>query len=77
MTCVLTGTATAGQYMNTATVTGTPTFGATTPVTASNPSNYFGGNPGLVLRKYTNGYNADTLADARVRLLNGQGVTWS
>ncbi|NJM42702.1 MAG: hypothetical protein HC853_19180, partial [Anaerolineae bacterium] len=59
MTCLLTGVATAGQYTNTAVVTGTPPTGAL--VTSTNPSHYYGYAPGILVRKYTNGFDADAV----------------
>ncbi|MFN8489134.1 MAG: SdrD B-like domain-containing protein [Caldilineaceae bacterium] len=75
--CTQTGIAQAGQYSNTAVVTGTPTLGPVTPVTSTNPSHYFGAKPDVVLKKYTNGYDADTLSDARPHLHLGDPVTWT
>ncbi len=43
VTCAASGTATAGQYSNTATVTGTPPVGVDPPLPVTDPSHYFGG----------------------------------
>jgi len=43
VTCTASGTATAGQYSNTATVTGTPPVGVDPPLPVTDPSHYFGG----------------------------------
>jgi hypothetical protein len=51
MTCTASGTATAGQYANLGTATGTPPEGGGTPPTDSDPSHYFGGSPALSLVK--------------------------
>lgn len=52
--------ATAGQYTNIGTATGTPTSGGGSPVTSTNPDNHFGASPGVNLVKLTNGTNNDT-----------------
>lgn len=70
---IVTGTATAGQYANIGTVTGQPTVGGV--VTATNPSHYFGSAPGLDLRKYTNGDDADAIPGPLVDA--GSVVTWT
>ena len=64
-TCTATGTATAGQYANTGTITGTTQIGLLTPrqtVTDTDPSHYFGvlTTPAIAIKKYTNGEDADT-----------------
>ena len=56
MTCTASGVATAGQYANIGTVTGTPPEGPT--VADDDPSHYFGfvvSAPGIAIKKYTNG----------------------
>ena len=75
--CTQTSVATVGQYTNTAVVTGTPTLGPVTPVTSTNPSHYFGVQPSFVLKKLTNGYDADLLSDPRPVLKLGDPVTWT
>ncbi len=70
---IVTGTATAGQYANLGTVTGQPTVGGV--VTATNPSYYFGSEPGINLRKYTNGDDADTPTGPVVDA--GSVITWT
>ncbi|PIE69741.1 MAG: hypothetical protein CSA21_00585, partial [Deltaproteobacteria bacterium] len=57
MTCTANGTATAGQYSNDATVTGTSPTGDT--VSATDPSHYFGETGGIDIEKSTNGVDAD------------------
>ena len=49
MTCALSGTVSAGQYINTATVTGYPSGGD--PVTDSDTSYHFGFDPSITLEK--------------------------
>jgi len=73
--CTQTGIARAGQYANTAVVTGTPTLGPVTPVTSTDPSHYFGVDPQIALKKYTNGWDADTVTGPQV--LVGSVVTWT
>jgi len=65
----------AGLYTNTAVVTGTPPSGPV--VTSSNPSHYAVVTPSIALVKYTNGYDADTLADVRPLLREGDAVVWT
>jgi uncharacterized repeat protein (TIGR01451 family) len=67
------GFATTGQYTNTAVVTGTPPSGV--PVTSTNPSHYYGYTPGVVVRKYTNGFDADAITGPFIKL--GDPVTWT
>src|SRR5262249_45454155 len=67
------GTAVAGQYANTGTVTGTPPTGS--KVSASNPSHYFGVDPGIALTKYTNGFDADLAPGPEITI--GQPITWT
>ena len=52
------GTATAGQYSNIGTATGTPPAGPN--VTATNPDHYFGETPVIQIVKLTNGTNNDS-----------------
>jgi uncharacterized repeat protein (TIGR01451 family) len=72
-TVVVTGVATSGQYANLGTVTGVPPVGST--ITTTNPSHYYGSAPGLDLRKYTNGVDADTPTGPVIDV--GNVVTWS
>ncbi len=76
MTCTAPGIATAGQYVNNGTVTGTPPVGP--PVTHGDPSHYFGSQPGIKLVKYTN--TQDATGDANEApgpaLTVGSIVTW-
>ena len=73
MTCTGTGTAQAGQYTNDATVTGSTAVGE--PVSASDPSNYYGATPGIHLEKSTNGDDADAAPGPAIRV--GDPVTWT
>jgi uncharacterized repeat protein (TIGR01451 family) len=58
MTCTASGTAQAGQYVNVGTVTAELLNG--TPVTASDPSHYFGqAQASVTIEKRTNGFDAD------------------
>ena len=65
-TYTATHTVTAGQYTNTATVTGTPvdSTGAVIPgagnVTDTDPSNHFGYTTGIAVQKLTNGIDTGT-----------------
>jgi uncharacterized repeat protein (TIGR01451 family) len=56
-TCTATGVATPGQYTNFAAAVGTTPNGH--DVSDSDPSNYFGAAPGILLKKFTNGVDAD------------------
>ena len=58
MTCTASGVATAGQYANIGTVTGTPPVGS--PVTQSDPSHYYGAQGGIDIEKYVAGQDADS-----------------
>ncbi|WP_194410027.1 DUF7507 domain-containing protein [Microbacterium cremeum] len=72
-TCVATGTATAGQYANTGTVTGLdPTQ---VEVTDEDPSHYFGVQPAIDIEKATNGQDADTPTGPLVTV--GGAVRWT
>ena len=73
--CTASGVAQAGQYANTATVTGATALGTPRPVTATASSHYFGVRPGIALSKYTNGELA--LTPPGPYLAVGAGVTWS
>jgi uncharacterized repeat protein (TIGR01451 family) len=57
MTCEATGLSEAGQYENLGTVTAVGSQGG--PVSASDPSHYFGSAPGINVEKSTNGDDAD------------------
>jgi uncharacterized repeat protein (TIGR01451 family) len=72
MTCTATGTATAGQYENNGSVTGTTAAGAT--VSDSDLSHYFGENASIDLEKSTNGADADTTTGPVVT--PGSPITW-
>jgi hypothetical protein len=62
-----TGTAQAGSYSNTGDVTGSYNG---TPVTDSDPSSYFGGDPSFTIEKLTNGFDGKDI-------LTGQPITWT
>lgn len=84
ITCVVTGIAVTGQYSNTGTVTGVsvpkvPNF-PTVVVTDTDPSNYFGTTstteiPGITIKKYTNGHDADDSPGPLVQV--GSTITWT
>lgn len=67
------GTATEGQYANIGTVTGIPPSGP--PVTDTDPSHYFGVSAAIVIKKYTNGEDADTPTGPQIQV--GGAVTWT
>ncbi|MCP4047162.1 MAG: hypothetical protein GY732_14385, partial [Gammaproteobacteria bacterium] len=74
MTCTSkTGAATAGQYENTASTTGTPPVGSA--VTNTDLSHYFGSNPSMTIEKTTNTLDADTAPGPTIAV--GAGVTWA
>ena len=62
-----TGKAQAGDYSNIGTVTGK--YNVTT-VKATDPSSYFGANPGIAINKLTNGFDGKTI-------LEGSAITWT
>ena len=62
-----TGTAQAGNYSNIGNVTGSYNG---TPVTASDPSSYFGGTRSFTLEKLTNGYDGKDI-------LTGTPIAWT
>jgi uncharacterized repeat protein (TIGR01451 family) len=72
MTCTAAGTAASGQYANVGTVNA---VGAGTPVTANDPSHYFGVDPGIDIEKSTNGADADSAPGPLVAV--GSAVNWS
>jgi uncharacterized repeat protein (TIGR01451 family) len=74
MTCTGSGVATEGQYENVGTVTAELPNG--TPVSASDPSHYFGqAGSSVTLEKRTNGFDAD--APPGPSLPVGSPVTWT
>jgi uncharacterized repeat protein (TIGR01451 family) len=73
MQCQLQGIALAGQYTNTATVTGTHPAGST--VAHQDTSYYFGADPAITLQKYTNGEDADSPPGPFIEI--GDVVTWT
>ena len=72
-TCTATGVATAGQYANEGTATGTDPLGATHDDT--DPSHYYGVNSGIEIEKYTNGVDADTPTGPMIPA--GNTVEWT
>jgi len=85
--CEATGVATAGQYTNTGSVSGTPAqqdpanaagfiaIPGTDAVTDEDPSNYVGAEPGIDIEKSTNGVDSDTAPGEEI--LEGDDVTWT
>lgn len=74
MTCTASGVATACQYTNTGTVTGTSTSGVT--LSALDYGFYFGQTyPAITLKKFTNGQDADTAPGPNIPV--GSPITWS
>ena len=71
-TCIRTGSAQAGQYSNTATVTATS---AGTTVTDQDPSHYFGGQASIDIEKATNGNDADSAPGPTIEI--GSAVQWT
>jgi large repetitive protein len=67
------GVAQAGQYANIATATAVDTNGI--EVDDTDPSHYFGGVPGISVKKFTNGQDADTPTGPLVAA--GAPVTWT
>jgi len=68
------GSASAGQYMNMGYVTGLA-VNASINVTDSDPSHYFGSNPGINIEKATNGQDADNAPGPTLGM--GSSVTWT
>lgn len=74
MTCTsLIGTATTGQFFNSSGVVGIDPFGNS--VGDTDPSHYFGAAPGIHLKKYTNGLDADDPPGAYIPV--GDPVEWT
>jgi hypothetical protein len=73
MTCSASGTATAGQYANIGTATGTPPGGLDN-VSDTDHSHYFGAQPSIHIEKHTNGLDAD--ASPGPYIPEGSTVTW-
>ncbi len=73
MTCTANGTATAGQYRNVGTATGTPPVGPN--VSANDPSHYFGAAPAITIKKSVNGDDANTPPGPYISV--GGAVNWT
>ncbi|MEM7083989.1 MAG: SdrD B-like domain-containing protein [Pseudomonadota bacterium] len=73
LTCTGTGTATAGQYMNLGTVTGTTPSG--TALSGNDPSHYFGEDGNVAIEKSTNGEDADVAPGPFITV--GTPITWT
>jgi hypothetical protein len=69
------GTAAAGQYSNTGSVSADSPFGAA--VTASDPSHYFGSEPGLTIDVGTNGPRPGESPSDGPYIDSGGAVTWT
>ena len=67
-----TGTATAGQYMNTGTISADDNFG--NPIADTDDSHYFGALVDLSIEKTTNGQDSDSAPGQRISV--GSSVTW-
>ncbi|PKO06779.1 MAG: hypothetical protein CVU41_05450 [Chloroflexi bacterium HGW-Chloroflexi-3] len=74
ITCSASGTATAGQYTNTATVTATPP-GALAVFESSDTSHYFGVITRIEIVKSTNGQDANTAPGPFIKI--GDPVNWT
>ncbi|MFL6232598.1 MAG: hypothetical protein ACJ76N_05640, partial [Thermoanaerobaculia bacterium] len=72
MHCSGNGTAAAGQYENVGTATANPPTGPA--VTSSDPSHYYGDTPGITIKKYTNGEDADSAPGPHIPA--GAPVLW-
>jgi plastocyanin len=71
-TCTIESSAASGQYGNLGSASGTPPIGPDT--SASDPSHYFGSQPGISLQKRTNDQDADSAPGPYI--LSGDTVTW-
>jgi uncharacterized repeat protein (TIGR01451 family) len=74
MTCTAAGTAEAGDYTNFGIVSGESPPGLT--VTDEDPANFFGGDPGILVEKLTNGVE-DLDEPPGVLIPVGDPVTWT
>ena len=74
ITCTASGTAVAGQFVNTATVTVTPPVGLAA-FDVQDTSHYFGVTTGVTLQKKTNGFDADEGTGPLIKV--GETVTWT
>lgn len=75
VTCTATGRSSVGQHENTATVTASSALLPGRTVTDSDPSHYFGADPGVDIEKSTNAFDADSAPG--VYLPVGAPVTWT
>jgi hypothetical protein len=74
VTCTAAGTATAGQYQNTATVGGNPPP-PLDRIFDGDSSHYYGVEPGIQIEKLTNGVDADAAPGPHI--LVGEPITWT
>jgi uncharacterized repeat protein (TIGR01451 family) len=74
ITCTASGTALAGQFENTATVTVTPPVGLGA-FDVQDTSHYFGVTTGVTLQKKTNGFDADEGSGPLIKV--GETVRWT
>ncbi|UFH59182.1 DUF7507 domain-containing protein [Sulfurovum mangrovi] len=75
MTCTASGTAVAGQYNNTGSVTAT-SLNTGIQLSANDPSHYYGAAPAIDIEKSTNGMDADTSGTGPT-LIVGDPVNWT
>jgi uncharacterized repeat protein (TIGR01451 family) len=75
MTCSATGIAIEGQYANEGTVTAATSPAEFGPLTASDPSHYYGSEAGVAITKLTNGVDIDE--DPVPFILVGDPVNWT
>jgi hypothetical protein len=74
VTCTASGTAVAGQYANTATLTVT-TPGSLDNIIRTDTSHYYGVITGINIEKLTNGFDADQAPGPLIKV--GEVITWS
>ncbi|HXF62100.1 MAG TPA: SdrD B-like domain-containing protein [Caldilineaceae bacterium] len=81
ITCTATGVAQPGQYANIGTVTALTELGLVAPrqtVSDTDPSHYFGVSPGIAIRKFTNGQDANDPNGSDVPVIAPNGaITWT
>jgi uncharacterized repeat protein (TIGR01451 family) len=75
MTCSATGIAIEGQYANVGTITAATSPAEFGPLTASDPSHYYGSEAGVAITKLTNG--VDIEEDPVPFILVGDPVNWT